>query len=242
MGQAQPEIADDRGLIPDDPIKLGDTVEPAVLPDDSGLLPRADQRPRSPIGYKITATGQYHGVEGGKRTVKFFDPIEVVFPEIVEFVQGRKKVVTRTNGVEVESTEPLKRKAHINRVAQHLIMRYYGPAALRQRHADYRGIRILEITTSQRIRLTPKQINLVTDMAIKDMGEAELMQFCLLKDIDIVLSNYSNLANQKLAVAQMYKSQLDAAAALVIQRPTAETELLRDPTGVGADLDDLLEM
>ena len=201
---------------------------------------------KSVPGYKIKVTGEYFSKDPntGMKAIKFYEAEEFTLPEIVTYVEGRKSIEKVINGRGVKSTVPNVKKGNASRVGLHVIRRYFIEDALKAKFPDFTGVRTCSIFNRVKVMMPPQKPLKPTD--IQDMSSTELKMFVTLNDINIMLSSYGDLGNQKNAVIKAYQQKKkDDVAAGKTAALTKDEEALTsiddegiqtDEVGLGADL------
>lgn len=185
------------------------------------------------VGYAFTVEGQYYGRDGRERTRKFYDPEVFYLPEVVSYVEGRKwDHVLNAEGKKVRVSVPNVKKANAVRVALYLIKNFYMPLRLKEKYEDSRGLHTAEITLTEKVNINAAKYQDIHTMKIKDMKESDLMQFVLLKDLNVELSGFSGLGDKKRAVAKAYKVKQDAKKHGVL-KSDPDAKNLTEPGGLG---------
>lgn len=162
-------------------------------------------------GYRITVKGQYYAVEpnSGLKTLKFFEKESFDFPEIVEYKDGMKKEEREVgNGQTLKVSVPDIKKAHINRVALHVIRNYYIAERLREKHADFNGVREVKIFSKEPVEIDISDSSRLAPKNIHNMAESELLQFIAVHDLNVSLNSYHDLGDKKLAVTESYEEKV----------------------------------
>lgn len=188
----------------------------------------------SVIGYEIKVKGQYFARDGKDRTIRFYGPLTFYLPEVVEYVAGRKQIVHKSpEGVVRKETIPLLKKANGIKIARFMIKNYFLGPALKDLHEDYIKYRTYEIVSKKKVKLTGKLLpKSLSPKNIDSMGECDLLQFCAIQDLKVVLTNYSDLADRKMAVTQAYKAKQAQKKELKKATAGSGDEDLNEPTDV----------
>lgn len=182
-------------------------------------------------GYAVEVTGQYYGRnEAGVKSLKFYKKETFLFPEIVTFSASKEMVDVEVDGMVRSVGVPKVERANALHVCLHLIRRYYIEDRLKEKYPDYVGIRTVEIFSKEKIDIEADQFQDITKKPIKEMTKSELAQIVTIHDLNIILSNYADLGDMKLAVEHAIKQKhTDDVAAHKTNAMSKEEELLQEP-------------
>lgn len=183
-------------------------------------------------GYEVCVTGVYiHMNENGIKTKKFYQKECFNLPEIATYKNGMKEIETVVDGEPKIKIIPNIIKENVSRgnVALHMIRRFYIEERLKEKFPDFVSVKLCEVFSKEKIMMDVDKAGDIMTKPIKEMTLSELRQFVTLNDIGVILSDYNDLGDQKMAVmrAQEQKHK-DAVAAGKEQGATAEDELLKE--------------
>ena len=184
-------------------------------------------------GYEITVQGVYISLnlDNGVKTKRFYGPEIFEFPQIVSYKEGRKEetVQTREDGSVITRNVPKIVRANVSKgnVARHLIRTYYLNDRLKASKPDFISVQTCEIFSKEKKDVESRDIS---DVSIKDMTASELNQFVVMSDINVIISDYHDLADKKIAVqrAAKQKKKDDIAAGKEIEEESDEDLLVDD--------------
>jgi len=204
-------------------------------------MAKSKSKPKKVKGYKVTVKGQYYAVDpnSGLKTIKFFEKESFDFPEIVEYKDGMKKEKRDMgNGNTLDVAVPNIKKAHINRVALHVIRNYYIGERLKEKHADYNGVREVKIFAKEPVEIDVSEGSSLSPKNIHNMLESELLQFIAVNDLNVTLNSYHDLGDKKLAVKDAYDEKVKSDLAAGKARGLSDEEIaLTDPNELGISTD-----
>lgn len=199
------------------------------------------KKDQSVPGYEIKVTGEYYlkDPNTGMKSIKQFKAETFYLPEIVTYVEGREKLEKVIDGRSVTTTIPKRVKGNASRVGLHIIRRYYIESVLKEKYPGFTGVKTCEIFNKKKVGIDPHTISNLDGKPIQDMTEAELKQFVMLSDINLVLSQYGDLGDKKNAVerALQKKKQEDIAAGKT-EAMTREEQNLLPVDGIKSDADE----
>jgi hypothetical protein len=190
---------------------------------------------KSVAGYAIQVSGEYFSRDAnGNKGIKQFGPFKFELPEIVSYVEGRKKIEKIVNGRATTTTVANIKKGNASRVGLHIIRRYYIPFFLKDKFPEYTGVRKCSIFSKEKIQMeAPKKL---TAANIQNMKESELRQFVMLNDINMLLDQYGDLGDMKNAVIVAYKQKKqDDIAAGKTDAMSRDEEALLPADGIAED-------
>lgn len=165
-------------------------------------------------GYEVVVQGQYYSVSAnGQKPLKSYPKQTFYFPEVVTYREGNTFRTVKVEGKVVNTSEviPKIKRGNISKgnLALHLIRRFHLEPKLREELDDFVAIR-----TCRRFSIKSVMIDqgdfLKKD--INDLSEAELNQFVAIRNLNVFLSMYGDLADQKEAVKDAYKLKLEEMA------------------------------
>jgi len=183
-------------------------------------------------GYEIVVSGQYYSrdTSTGIKTVKFYKDEKFFFPKIVTYTDGKQKVTRMIEGIERSVSVPKVVRANALRVCQHLIRRHHIEDRLKEKYEDYLGVRLMEIFSKDECEIDPALEIDITKKPIKEMTRSEISQIVVIRDLNIVLGNYADLGDMKMAVSEAIKQkETDDAAAGRTEAMSEEEEMLTEP-------------
>lgn len=162
------------------------------------------------VGWEFIIQGKYYSDTGAeKKKLRFYEKEKFILPEVVTYRQGneyQKYFVTNPNdpeGDKVERKRPIPRilKQNALKCFRYVIKHYHLDARLKEKYPDYVRFQTLQAISRKRVELTKKDLQEYRlDIPIQDMKESQLLQFMAIKNINVNLENYYDLADKKTAV------------------------------------------
>ena len=162
------------------------------------------------VGWEFTMQGKYYADTGDvKKKLKFYRKEKFILPEIVTYRQGnkwQKYFVTDPNdpdGQKIERQRSVPRilKQNVLKCFRYVIKHYHLDARLKEKYSDWVRTQTLQAISRKKVELTAAELEAYSlDTPIKKMSESQLLQYMAIKNINVNLENYYDLADKKTAV------------------------------------------
>ncbi len=149
------------------------------------------------------------------------------FPMIIKYREGSKKEEkVLSDGRVVSKTVPKMIKANITKhnVARHILLRYKMlEDRLKEKLPDFMGVHTCEVFSKEEKEIEYRDPD---SLVINDMTASELNHFVINNDITVILSDYYELADKKIATQKAYDQKKKDEIAAKQSEETEEDELL----------------
>ncbi len=190
-------------------------------------------------GYEVAVTGQYIATnEHGVKTKKFYKKESFTLPEISAYKNGMKSEIYTVENPDPLG-EPIKKKREVpniirentsrGNVALHMIRRFYIEDRLKEKYEDYVAVKTCEVFSKEKIDIPVNEAGDIESKPIKDMTLSQLKQYVDLMNLQVILSDYYDLGDKKMAVEHALQKKRAADAKLGQSQLSKEEELLREP-------------
>lgn len=178
-------------------------------------------------GYEVGVSGVYYSLDQstGIKTKKFYKNEAFRLPKIIKYKQGMKKItITQDDGTVIEKVVPDMIESNSLTCALHIIRRYHIEERLKEKYPDYIGVHTCEIFSKEKIKINIDELRDVESTPIKDMTLSELLQFVTLSDINVILGDYADLGDKKIAVQRALAQKKKDDKTTIHSQPTDELE------------------
>lgn len=183
-------------------------------------------------GYRVVVTGTYIATnEHGVKTKRFYKGESFDLPKVVSYKNGMHEIEIEVDGQTRTKVVPniIKENASRGNVALHIIRRFHIEDRLKEKHEDYVSTKTCEVFSKEPYDIPVNAGGDIVSKPVKDMSLSELKQFVDLSDLNVILGDYYDLGDKKMAVMKAKEQKHKDEVAAGRSPHSLEEERLQEP-------------